>query len=98
MVETAVLGCHFQIICFGLKVGLEVEWARLELGFISSIFLGIYSIARFFMTRENVSHCGSTTTGKPIFWAILLVCGIAGRWRSYIVKVAEVVFFLSFIN
>ena len=33
LVETAVLGCHFQIICFGLKVGLEVEWARLEFRF-----------------------------------------------------------------
>ena len=36
------------------------------LGFNSGIFLGIYSIARFFITQENVSHCGSTTTGKPI--------------------------------
>ena len=35
---------------------------------------------------------------KTDCWAILLVCGIAGGWRSYTVKVAEVVFFLSFIN
>ena len=30
LAETAVLGCHFQIISFYLKVGLEGEWAKLE--------------------------------------------------------------------
>ena len=28
--ETAVLGCHSQIIWFGIKVGLEGGWARLK--------------------------------------------------------------------
>ena len=26
----------------------------------------------------NVSHCGSTTTGKTDCWATLLECGMAG--------------------
>ena len=29
-------------------------------------FLGFIQLQDFFMTQENVSHCGSATTEKPI--------------------------------
>ena len=48
MVETAVLGCHFQTICFDLKVGLEGGWDRLEFKVsIVVFFLGFIQLQDF---------------------------------------------------
>ena len=54
MVETAVLGGHFQIICFGLKVGLERRRARLELIKVSLavFFLGFIQLQDFLLLKK----------------------------------------------
>ena len=53
MVKTAVSGCHFQIICFGLKVGLEEGWARLDFKVsIVVFFLGFIQWQEFLLSKK----------------------------------------------
>ena len=54
LVETALLGCHFQIICFGLKVGLEGGWARLEFKIFIVVFsLGFIQLQDFLFLKKT---------------------------------------------
>ena len=55
LVKTAVLGCYFQVICFGLKVGLEGGWARLEFKVsIVVFFLGFIQLQEIYNLKSDI--------------------------------------------